>query len=257
MAQQYQDKPIVFIGVNSGTNPQQVAAYARQTRIPWPVIADVTRELEQKVGIPEISLQNIMQAAYISADGQLRRASWSDRPATIDRALVGASWKVDPATIPANLRNAWKAIEFGKYSLAATDVTKLLRASDPQTKQAADSLYAIVDADLKKDAAAAWELGQQKDLYGAYVAMNQLQERFEGYEIPERITSTLAWLRKQESVKNEEQAQKIMAEAKRLLAAPNNTVRKRAKTQIQNIVKRFPKTNAATEAQRLIEAGGP
>ncbi len=243
----------MFIGVNSGTAPRQIADYARRVGIPWPIIADTTRALETKAGIPPISLQNIKQAAYITADGQLMRGSWSDVKSTIDRALVGASWKVDPSKIPSSLRGAWKAIEFGSYALGAKDITKSLKTSDDQRKQGAQALFAVVEKDLKEEAAAAWELGKQKDYYGAYAAMSEIQTKYNGYPIPVKVTTTLAWLKKQDSVKTELQAQKILTEAKQLLIAPRESSRNRAVKQLNNIANRFPETRAAREAKKLID----
>lgn len=253
MSKEYQDKPIVFIGVNSGTSPASIAAYAKQVGITWPMIADPTRELERRVGFQEISLNNIKQVAYMTADGQVRKGNWTDVPGTISQALRGASWQVDPATIPNGLKNAWRAIEVGEFAMAARDITKSLKSGDQVTKQAAESLFAVVTTELKKDTASAWALGKAKDHYGAHVAMTQLQERFKGYEIPEKITSAAKWLEKQKSVTAEVAAQALLKEARTAIDSPITAVKKRAVSRLNNILKHHPDTQAAKEAKELLE----
>ncbi len=252
MSQQYQDKPIVFIGVNSGTNAASISAYARRVGITWPMIDDASRELETRMGITPIGLDNIKQVAFISADGRVQRGDWTNVPGTIERALQGASWQVDPAKIPAELKSAWRAIEVGQYAAAARDVTKSLKSGDQETKQAAESLFAIVKTDLDKDTNAAWAFGEAKDYYRAHVAMTQLQERFKGYEIPEKILNSSKWLAKQKSVTDEAAAQELLQEAKPLLGSPITAVKKSAVSRLNNVLKRFPDTEAAKEAKDLL-----
>src|SRR5688572_19238738 len=101
LAKKYQGQPVVFIAVNSGNPPAEVAQYAREVRLTWPIIVDPTREFEKLYMDNEISLQNIHQCQLILPSGKKTNGQWSDLDASVQVALTGASWKIDPQTIPA------------------------------------------------------------------------------------------------------------------------------------------------------------
>lgn len=239
--------------MNSGNAPAAVAAYVKQVGLPWPVIVDTTRELETKAGVGQVSLNNVHQAAIITGSGQLQRASFQNIDGSVERALQGASWKVDPAGIPQELKAAWRFVEVGNYAAAAKDLAKHIRSKNAENKEAAQSLYGVVKADLQKEAKAAWDLGEEKQYYQAYVAMENLEKRFRGYPIPEKITKAVKWLGKKDEVLNEQRAQKLMDTGRPLLNSPKAGLRNRGLSTLKNVVKRFPDTLAAQEAQQLID----
>ena len=90
-ASAYEQEPILFVAVNSGSSKQDVEAYARSVNLTWPIIVDQDRSFEKKADIVEVSLQNVMQVAYLTPDGALRHGSWAEIEATVDRALEGAN----------------------------------------------------------------------------------------------------------------------------------------------------------------------
>ena len=65
ISKRFEDQPIVFIAVNSGNSRESVEAYAKEVKLPWPVIVDPKRELEQQCLGNQISLQNITQVKLV------------------------------------------------------------------------------------------------------------------------------------------------------------------------------------------------
>ena len=88
-AAKYADQPIVFIAISSGTTRPEVEQYARSVNLTWPVIVDTDRSFERQADMGEISLQNVMQAGYLTPEGELRHGDWSKIDETIRRALEG------------------------------------------------------------------------------------------------------------------------------------------------------------------------
>lgn len=257
LAKQYENEPIVFIAVNSGTAPGEVASYAKKNGVAWPIIVDPDRSFEQAAGLPEISLRNVTQVKIVTGDGTMRNGDWSDPKKSVDAALSGAKWKYDLQDIPASLSGARKAIEFGYFNLALNDINRASKSKAPAEKDAAKLLETVVLDEVKKKAAAAWELGQQKKYYEAHKAFVQIQTRYAGYDIPDTVAKAEKWLGSQDAVRAEIRAVKILDGAKEFINSPRQAVKSRAITQLKNVVSRFPETEAAQEAKRLLaEAGG-
>ena len=256
LAKQYENEPILFIAVNSGTSPAAVASYAKKYDVAWPVIVDVDRSFEQSIGMKEIGLQNVTQVKIITADGSMRSGNWSDPKSSVDTALRGAKWKYDLQDIPVSLSSARKAIEFGYFNLALNDVKRASKSRTSEEKEAAKQIQAAVMGELEKEAAVAWELGQQKKYYESHKAFAQIQSRYAGYDIPDTVTKTAKWLSSQDVVRAEIQAVKILDGAKEFLSSPRLAVKNRAVTQLKNVISRFPDTKAAEEAKQLLEGIG-
>src|SRR6185295_16887547 len=70
LSQKYAGEPIVFIAVNSGSPRDTVARYAVGVGCPWPILVDSNRRFEKATLNEKISLENIYQAYYITADGR-------------------------------------------------------------------------------------------------------------------------------------------------------------------------------------------
>ena len=68
VARKFQDKPVLFLAVNSGTPRLQVQSYLRKNRVTWPAIADTDRSFERGCGVPPISLKNIYQVRIMKPD---------------------------------------------------------------------------------------------------------------------------------------------------------------------------------------------
>ncbi len=157
----------------------------RETKVTWPVLVDTSREYEKQSGIvPQISLQNIHQVKIITADGQMQWGNYANMPGNIADALKTAKWKIDPKDIPAKLMAAWEGIEFGNYAAAGPILKKALKAQDTETKEAAEKLKAVVQAEidvLLKRTKDAEEKGSAWDAYNAYAEFTQ---KFPGFDLP-------------------------------------------------------------------------
>jgi hypothetical protein len=143
-AQQYENQPIVFIAVNSGTTRTSVENYVRRNNISWPVIVDTDRSLEPLFKVPAISLRNIMHVRYVTPDGEIITGDPRRLGARISLALRGASWELDPASLPPDLRAAGRAIEFGNFPAATSAINDAMQSSDPELKQAALQLDNLI-----------------------------------------------------------------------------------------------------------------
>ena len=253
MSKEFADKPIVFIAVNSGTTPAEVAAYAKAQKITWPIIVDTKREFEKNAGVSPLSLRNIKQCSYIAADGTLRVGNWANIRQTAESALQGASWRIEPSLVPDSLRRAHRAIEWGKFSVAAVAISKALKSSQADEKAAATKLNAAVMEELEIDAAKAWALGKASDFFMAHLAFGTMTDRFKGYQTPEKYVSAAKWLAGRPEVKEELKAAKVLDAAKKLLASPKISARKRVPLRLKGIIKNFPDTQAAEEAQAMLE----
>ncbi len=78
MKHYFANQDVVFVGVNSGSTPQQVAAYSKQVNPRTAIIVDTDRSLEKAAGVGEINLQNIYQLVVMSPDGKLHRTGTLD-----------------------------------------------------------------------------------------------------------------------------------------------------------------------------------
>ena len=246
----------MFIAVNSGNTPAQVAAYAKAQKITWPIIVDTKREFEKNAGVGQISVRNIKQCAYITADGTLRSSRSFNIKKVAESALQGASWRVDPSTVPESLRVAHRAIEWGKFALASSAIGKALKSGQSEEKEAATQLNAAVMEELEKDAATAWALGKASEFFEAHLEFKKLADRFKGYQTPEKYVSAAKWLARQPEVKDELKAAKVLDAAKKLLASPKESTRRRVPARLKGIIKNFPNSRAAEEAQAMLDAAG-
>ena len=71
VASKYQDKPVLFLAVNSGTPRFEVQSYLKKNRVTWPAIADLDRSFERSCGVPPVTLKNIYQVRIMKPAGQL------------------------------------------------------------------------------------------------------------------------------------------------------------------------------------------
>lgn len=241
------------MAVNSGTAPAKVAAYVNKHRIGWPVIVDEDRQFERQMGMKEISLRNIYQVMFLTSDGEWREGRYSDIPGTVERALENASWKIDPAEIPASLRGAWRNIELNRFAEAAKEITGAEQSRDPALQQASQRLASVVNENMTRDAQKAWSLGKEEQYYQAHVAFQALEARFQGYQIPEKYTSAAKWVAKHPAVQRERKAAAELSRAQRLLLSPKTSLQKRGVDRLNVIVTRFAETEAAIEAEKVLQ----
>jgi thiol-disulfide isomerase/thioredoxin len=250
------NEPVIFVAVNSGNAPQEVAAYARSVGLRWPVIADISRELEAKAGVGEISLQNIWKAAIITPKGDIQQVSINDIPGAVRRASVGASWKVDPTLITDVLKPSWRAIEMNVYTAGARDIMRYRESGEGANQQAAEALYAVVKKDMIEESEQAWNLGKEQKYFESYLALTQVKQKYAGYDLPDDVEKAYDWLTKKEEVRNEIKATEVLQSSLNWLQSPKVALRKRGITGLENIVSKFPGTQAAVKAQQLLAEGG-
>jgi thiol-disulfide isomerase/thioredoxin len=251
-AQQYQDKPVVFIAVNSGTNPAAIQAYLKKHKVPWPTIVDPDRSFEQLCGVEELSLQNIHQARYVTYDGELHRGNWEDLAGTVGKALEGAAWRVDPANVPNALRPAWLLVELGNFEEAAPLIKKSLKAKDSDVRTTAETMLAAVNQEMQERIAEANDSLAVGDKWLAYEQFDRAARKFKGFDLPPRVEESLKELAADESIEKQIEAHKRLTAAKKLGSRGTPAAIKRAVTMLEKLVESYPDTQAALEAQEIL-----
>jgi thiol-disulfide isomerase/thioredoxin len=255
LAKKYEGQPVMFIGVNSGNSRADVEHYAKAVGCKWPIIVDDTREFERQCGFENpISLQNIHQAGYIDPQGRFHMGSWSDLDRTVESALKGAEWKIDPVGIPAPLKSAWLAVEFGNPATAATNVKKGLASPKADLKEAATKLNEAVQAEIAKLVAAADQSAAAGNKWQAYQTYQGLAAQYGGYDIPDEAKAAAKELAADPDVKRQFLAQKAFDTAMKMGASARTpTARKSAVNKMKSVVENFDGTDAAKEAQKILQ----
>ena len=249
VSKQFEGKPIAFIAVNSGSDPRMLQQYARQQGISWSVIADFDRSFEKMMKVSPISLQNIVQVRYITADGVSHTGKWSDLPATAKAALKDAKWNVDPKEVPDELQDAWYDIEFGNYAKVARVVNKESAKSGP-LQEAAEKLLAVVEKNLKEDYDVAKKHFRDKKKWDAYKQLIMIEEKYDGYKLPDAFEVGLSKLKGDETVKAEQKAMRSFDKANALLMRGKLP---QAKKSLERLISGSQGTEAATKAAELVK----
>jgi len=252
LSKKYQDKPIVFIGINSGNTRPAVEQYLRSVRVNWPTIIDPTRQFEQLAGVDEISLQNIYQAKVITADGRIADGDWSKLNETVDRALAGAKWRVPPDEVPASLKPVWLNIEFNQFAAAGPVIKKSLASNKPEVKQAAAKLDEAVQAQIAADLAVAEEAFAAGEKWKAFKAFKQINTQYAGFTLPDTVLERGKELVAEETVKKELAASKALEAAKKALQSSSSGSRRSGQVRLKKLVSEHAGTEAATEAEQLL-----
>ena len=167
---------------------------------------------------------------------------------SIEPVLKGAKWKIPRNRVPVGLESKWRGLEFGDIP------------ADEAQSQFEES---VMNA-LKQDAARFWQLGRQRNRVAAYRIYLKIQRRFEGYDIPARITNAGAWLEKQPELQAVINSEKEKEKAERRITLANNglehakkqlslpATRKQGIFGLKRIIRTYPETDAATEAESLL-----
>lgn len=249
-AAKFQGQPVLFVAVNSGTSRSEFESYLRQNNVGWPALNDWDRTFEKQFGF-EISLQNICQVEMLMPDGSFRSGNFNDLDGSAKEAAKSAQWKVEPRDIPEGLRDAWLAIEFGSYPEAARSITRNLDGKGP-LGQAAQLLRKYVQDDLQAKVTAAQKHLDEGNSWEAYKGFSMIPARYKGYEIPADVNARIAELGKNDAIKQELAAQKLLAKAQQTASkSPNNL--KSAIKQLQQLVKSYPETEAGIQAQIYLD----
>ena len=250
----FEGKPVLFVAVNSGTSRPEFEGYLRTNKVNWPAINDWDRSFEKQFGF-EISLDNIGQVEMLLPDGSFKSGSFRDIGGSATEAATSAKWKVEPTDIPTTLRPAWLAIEFGSYADAAKPITRGLAGKGPQL-EAAQKLNTFVQEELSTQIAAAQKLFDEGNHWEAFKGFSAIPVRFKGFEIPPAVATHVTDLSRNDEVKKEQAAQKLLVRAQQSAAkSPNNL--KAAIKQLQTIVKEYPTTEAGLDAQEYLDQMKP
>ncbi len=252
MSKKHQGRPIVFIAVNSGTPRRTIEAYIRKHKITWPVILDPGRQLEPLFNINEISLRNIYQVRLILPDGTWTTGSFNNLDGAIERAAANAQWKVDPEQIPEELETAWRAVEFGNYSAAASAIQKGLNNAKPEIKQAAELLEQHVEEQIGEQMTSAKEDLAADRKWEAYKTFKQISTRFKGYPPSEEAADSVKTLERDSAVERELRAMRILGTAQRALNGTPAGQRKAGRL-LKSIQENFPGTEAAGVAEQQLQ----
>lgn len=260
-ARQHQDKPLLFVAVNSGNTPAQIAGYIKRNRIDWPVIVDTDRSFEKAClgANTEISLNHIYQMGVLSAAGEWRIANHRVLDEVAEAAAEGGSWRVDPSEIPDDLRQAWAQVEIGNYPAASRTIMRAGKGGDAPTKEAAKKIYDAVKSSMDAELASINEQLGSGDNYAAYKALGQFIDVYDGYPMHPAVQKKYKDVGQTEEVKTEKLAAKKVAAAVRVGSKNTPAAVKRAVGQLEKVVAEYPDTEAAAEAQSLLDqvaAGG-
>jgi len=251
-AAKYAADPIVFVAVNSGTSKHELEQYARGVNLTWPILVDQDRSFERRADVGEISLQNVMQAAYLSAGGELRRGDWSDIDGTIRAALAGAKWNVDPDRIPAELLPAWRSVEFCQYAEARPALVKGLASRKEDVKAAAEKLSDFVESRSARDLAVAEASLSEGHKLRAYQRYGVIAEKFAGYSAAEQAAAARRELAKDPGLKKEIVSLKQFEKQRELVYSPKQAVREKARAAIQKLIDAEPASEAARLGRELL-----
>lgn len=252
-ATKFDGSPVMFIGVNSGTPRPQLEAYLRKHKVSWPVICDSDRSFEKQFDFT-VSLENIKQVRLLMPDGKFKNGDINNIESSAADAARDANWKIEPKEIPSVLHSAWLAIEFGNYSGAAQTLKKNLNGKG-EIKEAATRLNQFVLDDLAGQMDAAKKSHDDGKKWDAYKKYSAIPLKFKGFVVPAEVHSTLKELTADEAVKKEQAALRQLDIAVQA-ASRSPSARKGAIKQLEKLVKDHPDTEAATEAQKLIEQAG-
>ncbi|MDP7276732.1 MAG: hypothetical protein QF363_14720 [Planctomycetaceae bacterium] len=253
VASKYQDKPVLFLAVNSGSARPLLQAYLRKNRIRWPAIADQDRSFEKSCGVPMISLKNICQVRILKPDGKLVATSATRLETSLTSALAKAKWNVDPTGIPAGLRTAWFQVEFGNFAQAAVAIKKAANSRKTETKQAGTKLRDHVTGKMTAQLEAAKKAEADGKTWEAYRGYSNATVRYKGYGLPKDLSTTVRRLAVDPAVKQEVSGLKILAAARRKLGGKSVSGRKSGLRTLQRLADKQPDSQAGQEAQRLLD----
>jgi thiol-disulfide isomerase/thioredoxin len=250
-ARAYQEQPILFVAVNSGTSRADVEQYVREVGLEWPVIVDVDRSFEAACGITEVNLQNICQVAFLNAQGEVLLGSWSDLEGTATRALQGAKWNIDPSDIPDDLKPVWRSIEFGEYAAVGPELVKAKTSRKAEVKSAAAKLLGVVDSQIETELAAA---AAEPTPYRAFEHYTTIVARFAGYPAVNKAVSARRELAKKPAYKKELAGIKQFEKQRQLAASDKPALRERALAALRKLAADAPDSEAGRRAQELIDS---
>jgi thiol-disulfide isomerase/thioredoxin len=251
---EFADQPVVFIAVNSGTDPSRVETYVKTAGVQWPVAVDPDRRFEKSMGVGTISLSNVIQLRMVLPEGKIWPGNPDHMSAEIKGYIGKAKWKVDPAGVPEALKPTWQAMEFGRYDKAGPAVRVALRSRDEKIKGAAEKISAQIDADLAAQLASAESAEKAGKAWEAYKLYADAFQTFRGNAKAEPARAAARKLAGDKAVKTELQAQAVLAQAKSLLASRNRKYQEQGEALLKELAERLPDTEAGRTAAGMAKA---
>ncbi|MCA8996041.1 MAG: TlpA family protein disulfide reductase [Planctomycetaceae bacterium] len=251
LAKKYEGQPVVFIAVNSGNAPATVQQYAREVRLGWPVIVDLTRQFEKQADVGEISLQNIMQIGAINGHGRFRHMSYTEPEKAVEFALQNSAWKVPPEEIPSSLRQAWLAIELGEYTSAGQAVSRALKSRQSDIREPAQKLHSAVMTAAQPQLETARKALEVGENWTAYRNFAEVANTYAGFDLPDDVKDNLEKLVDDEQVQHEVKAMEALSLVEKAL--PNQRAKRGNLNRLEEIVENYPGTSAAEQAKEYIE----
>jgi len=252
-AAKHRDKPVVFIAVNSGNPPQQIASYLQRNQIRWPVIIDPDRSFEKESLGRVISLQNIYALRVRTGNGEWIGVNTGQFEKAIAQAATGASWRADPSEIPEELQSTWKKVELGYFVSARKALMSASKSSTAETQAAAKKLLAVVQQSMDESLAAIDEQVAAGEIWTAYQTLDRFSRQFKGYSIPDKVAQQYQELRNSDEVKNEKMAKKRLLAAIRIGSKGSPAAEKRAVKMLKQLLEKYHGTNAAEKAQAMLD----
>lgn len=251
-SEQFKNDPVVFIAVNSGNEPERVASYMSSVGCDWPTLADTDRSFEKASDVGTISLRNIYQAKIITPEGRFVNADTGNLAASVQQHLPKATWKVDPKTVPASMKAAWKAMEFGDYTAAMPVVKRMINSKDEQSKAAAEAMDKAITADLDAILATAAEQEKAGEKWAAYKAYDQAATAFKGHPKASEATAGVKRLAADKELKDEIKAWTLLERAQKALGSRNRQEQRSGESMLEAIAKQYAETDAGAVAQKMI-----
>jgi len=252
LAEENADKPVLFVAVNSGTDPRQLAAYLAKHDIDWPVIVDPDRSFERASGVNEISLQNIHQVKALKSDGSFTWGRWDKLAETVDAVADGADWKVKYDRLHPALHAAVRRMEFGDYRPVAVAIAHGLKDRDPKVKRAARQVSEHIEKQMRQALEQAIDGAAADDAWAQFEARERVAQKFAPHKLPKDEATKLEKLRRDPAVKQELTAARAVEANAAALQSEDERERKRAAGRLERVLKTFPKTRAAARAKELL-----
>ena len=252
----FKDQPIVFIAVNSGNPRAKTEAYFRQlqVKVTWPVLVDMSRDFEKACGLfQEVNAQNVSVFRYIKPEGEMQTGLVDDIEELADKAVEGATWKIDPSTIPDSLKPVWMAVEVGNYKGIASTLKKSASSSKADVKDATAKLMELVQKDIDELSAKIKEAQDGSNPYRAFELLTELNDHFNGFELPKDVATLKKDLAKDAKVKAGQFATKALDLARKQMSAGNAGLKTKSEAALKKIIEEYPDTNLAKQAKAILD----
>jgi thiol-disulfide isomerase/thioredoxin len=251
------DKPVMFIGVNSGTSRSDLQTYLKRHALDWPVIVDSDRSFERASGVEEISLNNIKQVRMVTADGQFVPGRWDNLPDVVEKTLVGAKWKMPYDRVPEAFHPAMRRIEYGDYRLADAAIRNGLKDTSPEVRKAAEQLREYIDRHINTALQESLASAPANDNFARYEVYTQVAEKFAPNALSKEAADEMKRLAADPAVKEEILAAKAVDASAAAISSPDARVQERAKAILRRVAEKYPKTRAGAQAKQLLNPPQP